>query len=198
MNGGPAREPILGALVELVAAEGYLSVTTDCVLERAGVSQVEFDALFPDLESAMLEALDAAADRAIRRVRHVAAQAARDLPIRAGAEQRIDLVFEPALRALLECAAGAPDVTRVCVVEVATIGARGLARRDAALERFVQLLESTLPDLPNRPSQLASEMVVGGIHELLQRRARLADTDRLPELAPELAAIWLPVLTGAR
>ncbi|MET0973950.1 MAG: hypothetical protein ABWY95_11070, partial [Thermoleophilaceae bacterium] len=65
-------------------------------------------------------------------------------------------------------------------------------------ERFVQLLETALPDLPGRPSQLASEMVVGGIHELLQRRARTRDTDGLPDLAPALAAIWLPMLTSTR
>lgn len=197
MNEGAARESILGALVELVAAEGYLNVTTEHVLVRAGATQAQFDALFPDLESAMLEVLDVAAERSIRRVRQVAAQASREVPVRS-AEQQIELVFEPALRALLECAAKAPDTTRLCVVEVATVGARGLARRDAVLERFVQLLETTLPDVPDRPSQLASEMVVGGIHELIQRRARVAETDRLPDLAPALAAIWLPMLTGAR
>lgn len=197
MNGGAARDPILDALVEVVAAEGYAHVTIDRVLARAGVSRAEFDDLFPDLDAAMLEALDVVADRALRHVRHVAAEALRGAPA-ASAEQRICLAFEPALRALLACAAATPNVTRLCVVDVATIGTRGLVRRDAALERFVQLLETTLPDLPNRPSQLASEMVVGGIHELLQRRARTGETAGLGELAPALAAIWLPVLTGAR
>jgi AcrR family transcriptional regulator len=197
MNGGAARDPILDALVELVAAEGYSHVTVDRVLARAGTTWTDFEAHFSDLDAAMLDALDAAADRAIRRVRHAAAEAVRDAPMRSAAD-RIELVFEPALRALLECAAAAPGMTRLCVVEVATIGERGLARRDAALERFVRLLETTLPDRPDRPSQLASEMVVGGIHELLQRRARLGQTDGLPELAPALAAFWLPVLSSVR
>lgn len=197
MNGGAARDSILDALVELVAAEGYPNVTVDRVLARARVTWAEFGAIYADLDAAMLDALDVVADRALRRVRRVAAQTLRGVSV-TSAEQRMCLVFEPALRALLECAEATPNVTRLCVVDVATIGARGLVRRDAALERFVQLLESALPDLPNRPSQLASEMVVGGIHELLQRRARTAETDGLQELAPALAAIWLPVLTGAR
>lgn len=148
-------------------------------------------------EAVLLETLDAAIDHAITRVRAAAVTAGRGLPL-APADERIERIFEPALRELLECAAAAPEVTRLCVVDVATIGERGLARRDAALERFVQLLENALPELPGRPSQLASEMVVGGIHELLQRRARTDDTSGLPDLAPALAAIWLPMLTSTR
>lgn len=197
MDAGPARQPILDALVELVGATGYAQLTVDDVVEAAGVTREAFDACFPDLEAAMLAALDGGANRALDRVRRAAATAAREVP-GGRPDEHVERVFEPALRAVLECAAAAPAMTRLCLVEVTTIGTRGLARRDAVLERFVQLLEMMLPDLPGRPSQLASEMVVGGIHELVQRRARLDDTAGLPTLAPALAAIWLPMLTGSR
>jgi AcrR family transcriptional regulator len=191
------RERILSALVELVAEHGYADVTVERVARHADVSEAEFERCFPDLETCLLELLDQTANHTVRRVQRAAAEVLRGLPSNATGNQ-VERVFEPSLRALLECAAERPALTQVCVVEVATIGARGLARRDAALERFVQLLDQALPDLPERPSQLASEMVVGGIHELLQRRARIGDLAELPQLSPALAAVWLPVLHATR
>lgn len=196
MDGPLARERILSAMVELVAAHGFADLTVERVAAHAGTSEAEFEREFPDLEACLLAILDDTARHAARLVQRAAAQAARELPA-ADAPRRLEVVFEPSLSALLECAAAQPELTRVCVVEVATIGSRGLAKRDAVLERFVQLLEQALPDLPERPSQLASEMVVGGIFELLQRRARIGDTAGLPRLAHALAAIWLPVLRGS-
>jgi AcrR family transcriptional regulator len=197
MDGGVARERILNALVELVARDGYSGVTAERVAERAGVSPADFSRTFDDLDACLLAVVDMAAQGAIRAVQQAAAEAARTTPMR-DPDERLEHIFEPSLRALLACVAAKPDRARVCLVEVATIGARGLAKRDAALERFVQLLEDALPEQPERPSQLVSEMVVGGIHELLQRRARIRDTAGLPELAPALTAVWLPVLRGAR
>jgi AcrR family transcriptional regulator len=197
MDGGVARERILNALVKLVAEDGYADVTVERVVARADVSEADFRRAFDDLDACLLAVVDMAAQGAIRTVQEAAAAAARGAPLRDLGE-RLEHVFEPSLRALLDCAASKPDLARVVLVEVATIGARGLAKRDAALERFVQVLEDALPDQPERPSQLVSEMVVGGIHELLQRRARIEDTASLPELAPALTAVWLPVLRGAR
>ncbi len=191
------RTRILDAMVDVVAVHGYAAVTVERVTTHAGVSSEEFERSFEDLESCLLAVLDRTATHAIRVVQRAAAQAVRKLPVKDAREQ-VELVFEPSLHALLSCVADHPELTRVCVVEVATIGSRGLAKRDAALERFVQVLEQALPDLPERPSQLASEMVVGGIHELVQRRARIGDLAELPQLSPALAAIWLPVLRGAR
>ena len=196
MDGPLARERILSAMVELVAAHGFADLTIERVAAHAGASEAEFEREFPDLEACLLAILDDTARHAARLVQRAAAQAAREQPA-ADAAHRLELVFEPSLSALLECAAAQPELTRVCVVEVVTIGSRGLAKRDAVLERFVQLLEQALPELPERPSQLASEMVVGGVFELLQRRARIGDTAELPQLAHALAAIWLPVLRGS-
>jgi AcrR family transcriptional regulator len=196
MDGGSARQRILGAAIELIAEDGYVDASAESVAARAGVSRDEFERCFPDLEACVLAIVDDATEEAIGVVREAATNALEHAPAH-DVSRRIEQVFEPSLQALLECAARQPALTRVCVIEVATIGSRGLARRDAALERFVQLLEKAIPDLPERPSQLASEMVVGGIHELLQRRARIGDTAELPQLAPALAAVWLPLLRGA-
>ena len=197
MDEDPARERILDAMVDVVAVHGYANVTVERVTTHARVSNAEFERHFADLETCLLAVLDRTATHAIRIVQRAAARAVRELPV-TDAREQVELVFEPSLHTLLSCAAERPELTRVCVVEVATIGSRGLAKRDAALERFVQLLEQALPDIPERPSQLASEMVVGGIHQLLQRRARIGDLDGLPQLSPALAAIWLPVLRGTR
>jgi AcrR family transcriptional regulator len=195
MDGPLARERILSAMVELAAAHGFADLTVERVAGHAGVSEAEFEREFADLEACLLAVLDDTAQDAARLVQRAAAEAARGLQTDDPAP-RLELVFEPSLAALLRCAASRPELTRVCVVDVATIGTRGLAKRDSVLERFVQLLEQALPDLPERPSQLASEMVVGGVHELLQRRARIGDLAELPSLSHALAAVWLPVLRG--
>ncbi len=197
MDGPLARERILSAMVELVAAHGFADLTVERVAAHAGASEAEFEREFPDLEACLLAILDDTARHAARLVQRAAAQAARELPAADAAQPARASCSSRASRRCSSAPPAQPELTRVCVVEVATIGSRGLAKRDAVLERFVQLLEQALPDLPERPSQLASEMVVGGIHELLQRRARIGDTAGLPRLAPALAAIWLPVLRGS-
>lgn len=189
--GDSPRERILSAMVDLAATEGYAAVSVDRLTAHAAVTLGDFERGFDDLESCLLAAFDVGAEEAIRQVTAAALQAEGPDPVR-----RIEVVLERGLRALLECMSAAPALTQVCLVEVAAVGSRGLARRDATLERFARLLEVQMATVAQRPPPLASEMVVGGVHEVLQRRVRRGDTGRLPELAPALAKVWLPVLRG--
>lgn len=189
--GESTRERILAAMVDLAVTEGYAAVNVDRLTARAGATPEDFERCFDDLESCLLAAFDAGAEEAIRRVTAAALQADGPDPAR-----RIEAVFERGLRALLECVSTAPDLSRICLVEVAAVGSRGLARRDATLERFAKLIEIHTTTLFARPPPLASEFVVGGVHEIVQRRVRTGDTGGLTELAPALAQVWLPILRG--
>jgi len=117
---------------------------------------------------------------------------------RATAEDTIDARFRAGLGAVLEAAAAKPEVTRLCLVEAPGLGSSAVARKEAGLQRFVEWLERQLVATSGAGtvSPLAPEMVVGGIYEVLQRKARTGEIAQLPALGPELCGLWLPALRG--
>lgn len=139
------------------------------------------------LDSRLLAAVDAAYEHAADR----AASAVRELGDASDLAER----FEAALRAVLATAAAHPDQTRLCLVEAPGLGAGAVASREAGLQRFVDLLDREL-GRGGPPPPLVSEMVVGGIYEVMQRTARGGEMGRLPELADQLSELWLPALRG--
>jgi hypothetical protein len=143
-----------------------------------------------DLDSRLLAELDRGLARAARR----AEEASSSVGPEAGIEER----FGAGLEAVLEAAAADPDLTRLCLVEAPGLGSRALERREAGLQRFVDWLERQLALAGgSRPApSLAAEMVVGGIYEVLQRKARAGEIARFPALARELRELWLPALRG--
>jgi hypothetical protein len=141
------------------------------------------------LDSRLLEKLDAgfscAAERAAETFR--TAEPATD----------IGESFEAVLRAVLDSAAAQPDLTRLCLVEAPGLGAKALEQKDAGMQRFVDLLDGELARRQGgQAPPLVSEMVVGGIYEVVQRAARAGDIAGLPALASQLRQLWLPALRG--
>jgi len=149
----------------------------------------EHAATFVSLDSALLEQLDSgfacAADRAAATLQASAA------------EPDIGKGFEAALQAVLEAAAAQPDLTRLCLVEAPGLGAKALERKDTGLQRFVDLLDGELARRRGGEAPpLVSEMIVGGIYEVVQRAVRAGDTASLPDLAGQLRQLWQPALRG--
>ncbi|HWM09588.1 MAG TPA: hypothetical protein VNO82_09585 [Solirubrobacteraceae bacterium] len=139
------------------------------------------------LDSRLLRKVDAAFEGAAAE----AVQALRAMPPDAGIEAR----FEAALLAVLRAAAAAPDLTRLCLVEAPGLGANAVRSKETGLQRFVELLDRELAAGRRRAAPpLVSEMVVGGIYEVVQRSARAGDVARLPSLADQLSQLWLPAL----
>jgi hypothetical protein len=141
-----------------------------------------------DLDSQLLEKLDAGFECAAERATEALQSAA--------PESDIGECFETALRAVLTAAAAQPDLTRLCLVEAPGLGARALEQKDAGLQRFVDLLDSELARRQGQAPPLVSEMIVGGIYEVVQRTARAGDIGGLPDLADQLRQLWLPALRG--
>lgn len=189
-----ARGRVLKAMVTVIAHGGYRDATVDRVLEQAHVGWEEFVRLFGDLDGCFLATLDGGLAWAASQ----ATEAVDGVPAEAG----IETVFEPALLAVLDCAAANPALTTLCLVEAPALGTRGLDAREAGLRRFVDLLVTRLGAGATAgeraaPPSLAAEMVVGGIYEVMQRKARAGELAELPGLANELRQLWLPALQGA-
>lgn len=141
-----------------------------------------------NLDSQLLSKLDAGFECAAER----ATEAFRA----AGPETDIGECFESALRAVLTAAATQSDLTRLCLVEAPGLGAKALEQKDAGMQRFVELLDSELARRQGQAPPLVSEMIVGGIYEVVQRTARAGDIANLPDLAGQLSQLWLPALRG--
>jgi hypothetical protein len=140
------------------------------------------------LDSRLLDRCDAAFDCAAKR--------AEDAVAAADPSAGVGTRFEAALTAVLEAAAEQADLTRLCLVEAPGLGAGAVARKEIGLQRFVELVDRELARSDGKPPPLVSEMVIGGIYEVMQRTARAGKIAEMPELSTQLRALWLPVLRG--
>lgn len=141
------------------------------------------------LDARLLEQVDSAFEGAARR--------AEDAIGALGAEADVAERFEAALRAVLEAAGAQPDLTRLCLVEAPGLGARAVDRKEAGLQRFVDLLEREIATAGNGAAPpLVAELVVGGVYEVVQRAARAGDYAGMPDLAGQLRQLWEPALRG--
>lgn len=141
------------------------------------------------LDSRLLERCDAAFECAAKRAED--AVEAADPGADAGTS------FGAALSAVLEAAAEQPDLTRLCLVEAPGLGADAVARKEVGLQRFVELVDGELARTGDgKAPPLVSEMVIGGVYEVMQRTARAGRIAEMPELSSQLRALWLPALRG--
>ncbi len=90
--------------------------------------------------------------------------------------------------AYLEFTANEPEFARMCIVEVLAAGPRAIARRNAAMRMFAEIIEDNIHELaPGCPAAaLAAETIVGGIHEVVFNRILTDRVHELPDLADDL------------
>ena len=158
-------------------------------MDRDGKRTVERAETAVSLDSRLLEKVEKGFDCAVERAAEALRAAAQDADI----GDR----FGAALAAVLDAAAAQPDLTQLCLVEAPGLGSNALARKDAGLQQFVDLLDNELAAARGgQAPPLVSEMIVGGIYEVVQRTARAGDIQDAPELADQLRQLWLPALRG--
>jgi AcrR family transcriptional regulator len=182
------RERVLEAMVRVVAAEGYEAATVDSVVEQAGVSSAEFEAMFASKELCFLEAYEAVVDVLFASFRSAFEEAA--------AESWATRVTA-GLRALVELLATEADIARMALVEIAAAGEDARYRYRLAMGRFLPFAEegrSAAPggeDLPEGTARFA----VGGVLAMLFDEIRAGRGPRLPEILPELVfTLTMPFL----
>lgn len=184
------RGRMLAAAARVAVHGGYRAATVERVLEQAHTSWADFTAEFASLEECFLEAQAGALECAALQ----AERAARD----AGPNATPEMAFDAALTRLLETIAAHEDIARLALVESTSLGAKGIQRKEAGLQRFIVLLQSLAKAAGSPIPPLATEMVAGGIYEILQRKVAAGEVDRPAELADELRRLWLPILGTER
>jgi AcrR family transcriptional regulator len=175
------RSRILEAMVEVTAERGYADCQIAHVIAYAGVSRKTFYELFSNKEDCFL----AAYELWLGRLLSVTSEA-----YEAGAQRSwVDGVQE-GLIAFLDTVAEHPSAARFCIVEVLAAGPRALARRDAGIRQFTDLVDAGRAETSARLPGITALAVVGGIHELLYSEIIHGATAQLPRRAPELV-FWV-------
>ena len=180
------RDRILAAVADTCAARGYADMSVEGIIAAAGVSRRTFYEHFKNKEHAFLAAYDAVLGQLFQRVTG-AVDAAESLPekVRAG------------LGSFLGFLASEPAFAQMCIVDVLAAGPEAVARRDGGMRVFAQLILANAQDAWGESAppalELTSEMVVGGIYEVVYARVLRGELSELPALLPDLVyGVLLP------
>ncbi len=118
----------------------------------------------------------------------------------AGAYARADgsweVAIQSAIGSLFDFLADRPDQTKACIVGDCGGDPGALARRDAVIDRFAELLRPGFAAAPAPPPAVVAEAIGGGIYELVRSHVlerRLAD---LPDAAPDATVVALSPFMG--
>jgi AcrR family transcriptional regulator len=171
------RERMLLAVAESVAEQGYATTTVADIIARARLSRRTFYEHFADKEECFLAAYDTVVEQLLAAVHHAYEQ-----------PETWPQKVHDGLETFLGYLASEPAFARMCIVEVVAAGPEARARRDAATRVFIDFLEpgrSEAPDGVTVPA-LASEVVVGGIYEIIYTRLLRNAADELIAMLPEL------------
>src|SRR5664279_6186266 len=167
------------AMIDAVGEDGYRETRVADVIARAGVSRKTFYELFDNKQDCLLTTFDLIANEAVRRV-EIAYRDAKGWPER----------VEAAIGALLSSALENPGALRLSLLEIATAGPAGIARREQSILRFEQFIRDALELAPGEGvvSDFALKAIVGGFNRVLYRRVLRGEATELGALIPDLAS----------
>lgn len=169
------RRRIMDAIAELSAEQGYEATKIGDIVRRAGVARKTLYDNFEGKEEVFLAAIDSALQEALVRVEEACAAAGEDWSAR----------VEAGLGALLAYLAEKPSEARMCMIDALSATPASGARYDEALHRCVELMRRSAPRDTGLPDTI-EETLVGGVAWILNQQIRRQETERAPELLPEL------------
>ncbi len=180
------RERMLAATAQAVAERGYAHTNVADIIAIARVSRRTFYEHFRDKDECLLAAYDAVVQQLFRAVSQ-AYLAERDWSDR----------IHAGLVALAEFVVDEPDFARMCFLEAPLALAAGRKRRADAMALFATFLEPR----QGRPAEfdtpdLAIEVIVGGLYEVIYSRLASGQPQRLLEELPEMVYCVLVPFAG--
>lgn len=183
------RGRILAALIETVAAQGYVRTSVADVLRVAGVSRETFYQQFTSKDDCFTAAYDAAIGVVLGGISESVGGDGEAL----GTLERLD----EALGAYLATLAAEPAYARVFLVEVYAAGAEALARRAESQQRFVGLVAALL-EAETDQERFVAEALVAATSALVTARVVASDWDGLLALRGPLVALTGQLIAGQR
>ncbi len=172
------RERLIAAVVRVTADKGYRAMSVADILKAAGVGRESFYRYFENKEDCFLAANDLLIDDL-----EAAVADAYDQPQPWPARVRGGLV------ATLDWLAANPDITRVMMIEMGTVGPVAILRFRQTFHRFTAMLEDgdqladEAPDLLSNRASIAGGAVFARVYE----EVAIGNVENLPQLQPQLA-----------
>lgn len=169
-------ERLLAGVVRVTAAKGYQASSVADILKEAGVGRETFYKHFKDKEDCFITANDALVVEL-----ETVAKNAYDQP--GPWPQKVRL----GLASTLEWFAASPEVARVMMIEMGTVGPIASARFRETFNRFTALLDGgrefteSAPDLPN-----LATIAGGAVFARIYEEVALGNATNLPRLLPQL------------
>lgn len=176
------RERLIAAVVRVAAAKGYPATSVADILRAAGVGRESFYRHFANKEACFLAANDVLVADLERRIEAAYVQP-EPWPDRA----------REGLAAALDWLAADPDIARVMMIEMGTVGPVASVR----FRRAFKQLTSWLNDGPQPSGDLLdiAGIATGGVFSRVYEEVALGRAAELPELLPQLTfELMLPYL----
>jgi AcrR family transcriptional regulator len=185
------RSRILNAMRDALADGGYAEASLLHITKRAGVSRKTFYEHFADKEECFVAVYRDARTRLSGSSTRALARPGR-WPARTVA----------GIAALMEALAADPAAARIVLIEVLSAGERARRLRNESVVALARSFRPTAADraelgLPAEVAGGATEVVVGGISEMVYREIVEGRTDRLPFLLPDIAFAAISPLLGS-
>jgi AcrR family transcriptional regulator len=170
------RQRLLAAVVRVAAAKGYHAGSVADILKEAGVGRETFYKHFSDKEDCFLTANDALVAELEAEVQEAYEQPGPwPQKVRRG------------LDATLRWFAASPEVARVMMIEMGTVGPVASTRFRETFGRFTALLDDgkeLIEDAPFLPN--VGNIAGGAVFARVYEEVALGNTANLPRLSPQL------------
>ncbi len=183
------RARILQATAAVTMEKGYANTTVADIVAAAGVAKEAFYRHFSDREEVFLEAQD----HPSRQILDMLVQAYFSV------EEWPERIWR-ALGTLLELIAANPVMSHLRLVECYTAGPSAIHRAEEATRQFTIFLEEgnrQRPEAQGLP-RLWSQLIAGGVAEIVQHDVAAGRTAELPRRLPQLAYIATAPFLGPR
>jgi AcrR family transcriptional regulator len=174
------RERILNAMASSCAEKGYGATTIADIVEPAGVSRATFYELFKDKEDCFHAAMEVSLADAMGRILSVYSP-----------DKPWATMVRDAAAAFLDLLAGNPPFARMALVEAPATGDRAFELYASGKRVLQSLLDSGRDDPVEEeaiPSS-AGRAALAGAESLIVGQILAGNTERLPELLPDIVYI---------
>ena len=171
------RERILRAVTDVVSVAGFSAMSVEDIIATAGVSRRTFYDHFSSKDDAFLAQYDVISAALLQRV---AAAYDPEMPL----PERGDHCLTAAMEYFCED----PACAEMCIVQSVAAGPEAMERRDNAIRALSAIIDEAAKELPKRrlPPEMTSQVVVGGIYQIMYSYILRGKLSELPELVPDM------------
>jgi AcrR family transcriptional regulator len=171
------RERLIAAIVRATASKGYQATSVADILKAAGVGRESFYRYFENKEDCFLAANDVLIDDLEAEITDAYRQPG-SWPAR----------VRRGLAATLDWFAADPDIARVMMIEMGTVGPVATERFRKTFRRFTALLDDGREFIESAPADLPnlSSIAGGAVFAQVYEEVAMGDAKTLPGLLPKL------------